>query len=337
MEKELPALEGGARLHGPTAPVPASPAAPLPSLTVRAAPGAPAAWLRGADGPLNCSFSWGTAALTRATLPQTTPSLDPADPQPGRGAPGPDLSGPVCGLDSPAHGDGARGWAHSRTLQCPPAASACASRSSCRWTGNSSWPRELDSAQRTPARARTVAQVRGSRQGARSQGGAAAGGAGREGAFPAELRVARSPRRPRALPRPRPLPVARPAPMAPRGRGARPLLRGRRARALPPRRRRLSVRRLLPGGPGPGRRHRARPQRPGSGPGGARARGAGAGLPGAPPTLLAWSVPGAQTRSRAPAGSRARPATCRRSRARKTWRLSWRPARAGCASTGRAL
>lgn len=57
--KELPALEGGARLRGPTTPVPSSPAAPRPFLTVRAAPGAPAAWLRGADGPLNCSFSGG--------------------------------------------------------------------------------------------------------------------------------------------------------------------------------------------------------------------------------------------------------------------------------------
>uniref|UniRef100_A0ABI7X4L1 Protein amnionless n=1 Tax=Felis catus TaxID=9685 RepID=A0ABI7X4L1_FELCA len=78
--------------------------------------------------------------------------------------------------------------------------------------------------------------------------------------------------RPRALPRPRPLLVARPAPVALRGRGARPLLRGRRARALPPRRRRLPARRLLPGGPRPRRRARARPQRLGSGPGEPRAR-----------------------------------------------------------------
>lgn len=95
------------------------------------------------------------------------------------------------------------------------------------------------------------------------------------GAAPAELRDARPPRRPRALPRPRPLLVARPAPVALRGRGARPLLRGRRARALPPRRRRLPARRLLPSGPRPGRPPRACPQRPGSGPG-ERARGAGA-------------------------------------------------------------
>ncbi|XP_055273621.1 protein amnionless isoform X1 [Moschus berezovskii] len=95
------------------------------------------------------------------------------------------------------------------------------------------------------------------------------------------------PRSPRALPRPRPLPVARPAPVAPRGRGARPLLRGRRARALPPRRRRLPGRRLLPGGPGPGRRHRARPQRPGAGPDVRARRGAGGflGVPRRPPAL----------------------------------------------------
>ena len=54
-----PPLPASARLRGPTTPVPSSPAAPLPFLTVRAAPGAPAAWLRGADGPLNFSFSGG--------------------------------------------------------------------------------------------------------------------------------------------------------------------------------------------------------------------------------------------------------------------------------------
>lgn len=41
------------------------------------------------------------------------------------------------------------------------AASACVSCSYCRWTGNLSWPQEVDSAPHTPARTQTVAQVRG--------------------------------------------------------------------------------------------------------------------------------------------------------------------------------
>lgn len=76
------------------------------------------------------------------------------------------------------------------------------------------------------------------------------------------------------LPRPRPL-LARPALVALRGRGSQPLLRGRRARALPPRRRRLPARLLLPCGAWTGRPHRARSQRLGPEPGkwGARGRG----------------------------------------------------------------
>lgn len=115
------------------------------------------------------------------------------------------------------------------------------------------------------------------------QGGACPGGVSGRGPVgggpPARLRDSRPPRRPRALPRPRPLLLARPPPVALRGRGARPVLRGRRARALPPRRRRLSVRRLLPSGPGRDPRPRARPQRPGSGPGELARAGPGLGSP----------------------------------------------------------